>query len=119
MGLVALRSDDIQDEGRLRDRGGRMSDKDENRGVVRLDTGEVAATRPQFIVAVDGKYYLTLAVWEFDPDQHHLTPDQREGVAEIGDIFARLRREGWDRGAVEIPPRRSHEKSFSPQHTFP
>ena len=35
---------------------------------------------PQFIIAHDGKYYLTQSVWEYDPRHPAITEEQQIGI---------------------------------------
>ena len=71
---------------------------------------------PQFIIAHDGKYYLTQSVWEYDPRHPAITEEQQIGIGEIADLFTRLAREGWSRSAVIVPV--AHiQHGHSIQHT--
>ena len=73
-------------------------------------------SHPQFIVASNGKFYLTTGVWEYDPGKTDLTDAQRLGVEAVSDHFARLRREGWERVAVQTTEDAAAFRSF--QHTI-
>ncbi len=71
---------------------------------------------PQFIIAHDGKYYLTRSVWEYDPRHPSITREQQIGVGEVADLLTRLAREGWSRSAVIVPGTHIRH-NHSHQHT--
>lgn len=73
-------------------------------------------SHPQFIIASNGKYYLTTGVWEFDPNKTNLSDTQKLGVEAVSDHFARLRKEGWERVAVQTTESAAAYRAF--QHTF-
>ena len=81
---------------------------------------EPAAAHPQFLIAHDGKFYLTTGVLAYDPAFKGITDAQRLGVARVAEEHARLSREGWARAAVELPvdhPRHDHGFGATAQHT--
>jgi hypothetical protein len=47
----------------------------------------IALTNPQFIIKVGERYYLTLAVWEYDFEKAD-GEDQRHGCKHVARIFA-------------------------------
>jgi len=49
----------------------------------------MADTSPQFIIQIGGVYYLTKAVWAYDPAMVQ-NPDQEQGVSDIATEFAQL-----------------------------
>ena len=84
--------------------------------IVKFEGGAPALAKPEFIIAVDGKYYRTVAVWEYDPHSAR-TDEQKHGVAKISENFRDLRNKGWERVAVQSPP--EQPIADSAQHTFP
>ena len=46
-----------------------------------------ALSEPHFLIKVGEAYYLTLAVWKYDPDAPEITAEQRSGVAHIRHLF--------------------------------
>ncbi len=62
---------------------------------------------PAFIVKRGDRYYLTLAVWEYEKGPGH-TPEQREGVAEVIALFDSAVLQGNLLAAVMIPNNIDH-----------
>ncbi len=62
-----------------------------------------ALWKPEFIIKMGEKYYLTLAVWEYD---HHPgeTEQQREGVHEVVHLFEDGLKAGRLKEAVLVIP---------------
>lgn len=52
-----------------------------------------ALSSPSFIVERGGRFYVTLAVLEYDPDAA-VTPEQKRGVEQIRDMFEAAQKEG-------------------------
>ena len=78
-----------------------MSDKTE-RCVVNVSTQTEALCEPTFIIKVQGKYYGTLAVWEYDPDAPDLTPEQRRDIEELARVYGEERARGEVYEAVKL-----------------
>jgi hypothetical protein len=70
---------------------------------VQVEMKHQALREPQFIVESHGVYYLTLALWAYDPTAEGLTSRQQQDVQEIKATFDRLMKEGRGRQAVELP----------------
>lgn len=71
---------------------------------VQVEMKHQALADPQFIIKSGEVYYLTLAVWAYDPNAEELTSLQREGVDAIKATFDRLMKdESCRREAVELP----------------
>lgn len=61
-----------------------------------------ALSTPRFIIQVGEKYFLTLALWEYDLSQAK-TPDQVDGCNDIAHLFATYLAEGHVFKAVRLP----------------
>ena len=49
--------------------------------------GISALEEPRFLLEVDGKLYLTMAVLEYDPEHEGITHEQRHAIAELQDFM--------------------------------
>lgn len=47
----------------------------------------LALSQPSFIIERGGRFYLTVALLEYDPKAPGLTPEQRDGVAQIEKLY--------------------------------
>ncbi|WP_375404192.1 hypothetical protein [uncultured Sphingomonas sp.] len=47
----------------------------------------LAYAEPSFIIERGGRYYVTTAVLEYDPNAPNLTPEQRDGVTQVEKLF--------------------------------
>lgn len=74
-----------------------MSDENDSDRIVEVVRKRPAYTHPSFIVEQDGRYYVTVAVLEYDPKARGITKEQREGVAEIERLYR-----GGERGRFGI-----------------
>lgn len=87
---------------------------EQERGHVRVESSDDALSHPRFILRAGDKYYLTLAVWEYDPHHPDITEEQRRGVARIAELYERLLRSERPHGpSVEVP----EAEAFFFQHT--
>jgi len=66
------------------------------------DRPDYALKHPRFIVKHRGRYYLTRALWEYDPEQATLDY-QKEGVAQIQQVFDEQLRNAGATPTVEVP----------------
>jgi hypothetical protein len=64
-----------------------MTDEHEPSPVVQVTTSRAAYAEPHFIIEHAGRYYVTVAVLEYDPHAANLTAEQREGVAAIEKLY--------------------------------
>jgi hypothetical protein len=78
------------------------NDKEKLVTVVHDGESVEALLNPGFIIKKGDKYFLTLAVWEYEHVPHE-TPEQKEGVHEIIHLFNEGLREGKLVEAVPIP----------------
>ncbi|GAO37851.1 hypothetical protein SCH01S_01_00140 [Sphingomonas changbaiensis NBRC 104936] len=71
---------------------------------VSADSGE-ALSEPVFIIEKNGVFYVTLALWAYDPNQAN-TPEQQQGIAGIAQLFQQNPKleaaEVTSRGQVDI-----------------
>ena len=82
-----------------------MDDQDPTE-LVYVATHSVAAlSQPTFLIEVEGKYYATLAVWEYDHDAPCLTEEQHRFITRLADDYRERRERGPHFGAVKIDPR--------------
>ena len=77
-------------------------DDNEGRCTVKIVTDATALSRPSFIIKDAGRYYVSLAVWEYDPNAPHLTPEQKRDIDDLIQIFEHSRREGRVCEAAEL-----------------
>jgi len=64
-----------------------MSESSDDRHIVRVvKSAPPALSAPTFIIKDGDKYYLTLALWEYDKGQAK-TEEEREGCAAIADLY--------------------------------
>ena len=82
---------------------------------VRVELSKRALSRPEFIVQSEGVYYLTLAVWAFDPRATGLTETQKASTQEVQALYEQLVRTPSQRSAVELDA----PTVLSAQHTAP
>lgn len=61
--------------------------EDDQRPIVHVTKSKAAFAKPTFIVELEGRYYVSVAVLEYDPRAPDLTPEQREGVAQVQELF--------------------------------
>lgn len=67
--------------------------EDPNDDVVKIVRKFNALSKPSFLIEKDGRYYLTVAVLEYDPEA--VTTDaQRSGVQEVQRLFEECRVKG-------------------------
>lgn len=64
-----------------------MSDQNDPGSVVEVGTSRPAYAQPIFIIEQGGRYYVTAAVLEYDPNASGITPEQRDGVAQIQKLY--------------------------------
>ena len=82
-----------------------MVDKDEfiREKYIRVEIPQVALSQPQFIIESHGVYYLTVAVWAYDP-KAVTDPLAAAGVAAIEAQYNDLVKTDAHRDAVQLPP---------------
>lgn len=68
------------------------------------DQTNSAYAEPVFCIQHEGRYYLTLAVLEYDPNQPDMTPEQRKGVEQIEQLYQGTPQTESMMGVVRIPP---------------
>ena len=71
---------------------------------VQVEMEHQALAEPQFIIKSGDVYYLTLAVWAYDPNAQGMAPVQKEGALATKETFDRLYKDECNRReAVELP----------------
>lgn len=82
-----------------------MSEDSDDQKIVRVASASIEAYEsPHFILKVGEKYFVTLAVWEYDK-RHATTDRDRHGCDEIAELFNKLSKEGHTAPAVLVPAR--------------
>lgn len=56
-------------------------------GIVYVTTQTAAQSSPTFVIEHEGRFYVTLAVLEYDPKAADITPEQKRGVAQMQKMF--------------------------------
>ena len=69
---------------------------------VKVESFQDALSHPQFIVESEGAYYVTLAVWRYDPQASNLSETERRGVDQVAEHFQRLVKTDAQRRAVQL-----------------
>ena len=59
--------------------------------------------QPTFIIELEGKYYLTLGVWEYDPHAPDLNEEQRFQVHHLMEVFNEHKARRGVHPAVNVP----------------
>lgn len=73
-----------------------------------------AATSPNFVIEDDGRYYIAVAVLEYDPDAENITEEERRGVDQVRQLFETSVRE------APVGASRLNERyNYSMQNTRP
>lgn len=60
---------------------------EDERSVVRVTSSRAGYAQPTFIIEQQGRFYVTLAVLEYDPKAPGITPEQRDGIMQIEKLF--------------------------------
>lgn len=56
-------------------------------GIVYVTTQTAALSTPTFVIEHEGRFYVTLALIEYDPNATDITPEQKRGVAQVQKMF--------------------------------
>jgi len=96
--------------------------------VVQVATPEkYALNDPAFVIESDGRFYVAVAVLEFDPNAPDITPEEKEGVEQVSrmvrDGTAGVRGAripgGWDYSRQNTSPQNIDPQPRSPQNIDP
>ena len=77
-------------------------DREDGPTHVKVESLRDALSHPQFIIESEGAYYVTLAVWRYDPGALDLSERERQGVDEVAEHFQRLVKTDAQRRAVQL-----------------
>lgn len=60
---------------------------DSSNNIVQVARQTEALTSPSFIIEQNGRFYVTVAVLEYDPNAADMTDEQKRGVEQIKEMF--------------------------------
>lgn len=55
-------------------------------------SAHAAASEPNFVIEHKGRFYVTVAVLEYDPHADDMTREQKRGIEQVRDLFEHGRR---------------------------
>ena len=64
-----------------------------DRNIVRIAGGKSALSSPSFVIEDEGRYYVTVAVVEYDPAAAD-TPEKKKGVEDVRALYDKAQKEG-------------------------
>ena len=72
--------------------------------IVKIAGRKPALSSPSFIIEKDVRFYVTVAVVEYDPQAADLTAEQKKGVAEVQTMFEQAQQQQGSATACPIEP---------------
>jgi hypothetical protein len=84
---------------------------------IELSVSQPGRSEPRFIIKHEGRYYVTLAVWPYDPHAEHLSDIQKAIVKIVADLYEQAR--GARAGEARPVDAAQLEQVLTAGHTHP